>query len=162
MVSTHTTVLLNTYDPATDLTRPALSFPCKDIISIDDVTVWCTDGYYARVSAKSRNAITGGLQIVVRCYSPTNVTGLDAAGHAAHAHDMISKLGKGSNAASAFTDQFGDAAGGFTIAGGSAANGGVQNAAAMAHAAAVATAGGAEINKNNAQFTIYGTAVGYV
>jgi hypothetical protein len=161
MVSTHTTILGNAYDPASDLTRPTLSFPCKDIISINDVTVWSDGGYTVRVSAKSKNAATGGLQIVVRCYQPTNVTGPIITNHAAHTHTVTTIAPAGGGVALKANGGIG---GSLDTAGGAMVGvAGVQNTlAAMAHAQAAAASGGAELNKDNNQFTIYGTAIGYV
>jgi hypothetical protein len=86
----------------------------------------------------------------------------DVKDHAAHAHDLVSANGKGTKACNVAANEFGNATADYTIAGGSAANGGVQTTAAMVHVQATAAGGGVELNKNNSAFTIYGTAIGFV
>lgn len=116
--------------------RPTITMPCKDIDNIRDVEMWNEGGFAVRPVSRARNVVT---------YMVLNIARAGAVGavqdHAAHAHDLLVRQAAGAKGAiSGEANVLGDLAGAntYTVAGGDAANGGVQNVAAMAHVAAAA------------------------
>jgi hypothetical protein len=147
MVSATVNVGGNAYNPGAG-NRPLLSFPCKDITNIDDVSVWCSGGYSARVVSHIKGLCR------IACYNTTNAAGI--ADHAVHLHTITTTAVGGGDAMTVKNAALEDAGGGH------ANITGVQNAAAMAHAQVAPASGGLELNANNNAFDIYGTAIGFV
>lgn len=115
--------------------RPTITLPCRDINNVRDVKMWCDGGFSVRPVSRARNVVT---------YMFLNLgrAGMVAAvqNHAAHAHGLLVRLAAGAKSVSGETNALGDLASGlkFTVTGGNAVDGGVQNFAAMAHVGAAA------------------------
>ena len=147
MVGTHLDVLINAYTVG----GVTLQFPCKDILSLDDVSI-IAPGYVVAPVSKLRNTV------LVRVLCPDN-PGFNIANHT---HDILVAAGSGAGKAlvwSTGADLNELAGAGGTILSGKASGviaTGVANSANMNQP-------GVELPNAvaNSPFTVYGSAIGY-